>query len=140
RLIDRAVENGFPLEHVEQLRTIVHAYDVWRLELRADSPANVPLLEVRLQIGARPAKCKPCKYPPHIRKFLQEFNDRLVALGLVYENPKSRWSSPVFPVKKSADLMDLRQTTDYRAVNSLTDVMAAVMPILLLGLENALGM
>ncbi|EGZ18561.1 hypothetical protein PHYSODRAFT_378048, partial [Phytophthora sojae] len=47
RLIDRAVENGFPLEHVEQLCKIAHAYDVWRLELRADPPANVPPLEVR---------------------------------------------------------------------------------------------
>ncbi|EGZ29679.1 hypothetical protein PHYSODRAFT_416157, partial [Phytophthora sojae] len=47
RLISRAVENGFPADRVEQLRTIVHAYDVWRLELRADPPANVPPLEVR---------------------------------------------------------------------------------------------
>lgn len=56
RLISRAVENGFPLDRVEQLRTIVHAYDVWRLELRADPPANVPPLEVRLREGVRPSK------------------------------------------------------------------------------------
>eukprot|EP00644_Phytophthora_capsici_P007385 jgi/Phyca11/62543/gw1.21.359.1 len=47
RLIDRAVENGFPLDRVEQLRTIAHAYDVWRLELRGDPPANVPPMEIR---------------------------------------------------------------------------------------------
>ncbi|KAE9150230.1 hypothetical protein PF005_g33521, partial [Phytophthora fragariae] len=41
RLISRAVEKGFPVDRVEQLRTIVHAYDVWRLELRADPSANV---------------------------------------------------------------------------------------------------
>ncbi|KAE8996878.1 hypothetical protein PR002_g19193 [Phytophthora rubi] len=140
RLINRAVENGFPLDRVEQLRTIAHAYDVWRLELRSDPPANVPPLEIRLQDGARPTKCKPRKYPPHIRKFLREFNARLVALGLVYENPESRWASPVLPVKKSADLMDLRQTTDYRVRNDQTEVMAAVMPVLTVVMENARGM
>ncbi|POM79716.1 Hypothetical protein PHPALM_2548 [Phytophthora palmivora] len=128
-LIDRALECGFPLERVEQLRTIAHAYDVWRLELRADPPARVPPLEVRFRDGARPTKCKPRKYPPHIRKFLHEFNECLVELGLVYENPKSRWSSPVLPVKKSTQLLDLRQTVDYRVTNAQTDIMAAVMPI-----------
>ncbi|GMF21819.1 unnamed protein product [Phytophthora fragariaefolia] len=139
-LISRAVENGFPRDKVERLRVIVHAYDVWRLELRADPPANVPPREVRLKDGVRPVKCKPRKYPPHIRQFLHEFNSRLVALGLVYENADSRWASPVLPVKKSADLMDLRQTTDYRAVNEVTEAMAAVMPILSVVVGNARGM
>ncbi|OWY99175.1 hypothetical protein PHMEG_00029874 [Phytophthora megakarya] len=35
--------------------------------------------------------------------------------------------------------MDLRQTTDYRVVNSITDIMAAVMPILSVVMENARG-
>ncbi|KAE9281123.1 hypothetical protein PF008_g27966 [Phytophthora fragariae] len=35
--------------------------------------------------------------------------------------------------------MDLRQTTDYREINSVTEVMAAVMPILSLVMENARG-
>ncbi|KAE8903253.1 hypothetical protein PF003_g12777 [Phytophthora fragariae] len=135
-LIARAVEKGFPLDKVEQLRTIVHAYDVWRLELRADPPANVPPLQVRLQDGARPTKCKPRKYPPHIRQFLRDFTSRLVELGLVYENPDSRWASPVLPVKKYADIMDLRQTTDYRGPNAVT----AVMPIISLVVENSSGM
>ncbi|OWZ11617.1 hypothetical protein PHMEG_00015336 [Phytophthora megakarya] len=140
RLLDRAVENGFPLDKLETLRIIVHAYDVWRIELRDDPPARVPPLEVRLQDGARPVKCKPRKYPPHICQFLREFNARLVELGLIYENPDSRWASPVLPLKKSADLMELRQTTDYRAVNELTDVRAAVMHILSVAMEHARGM
>ncbi|KAG6604512.1 uncharacterized protein IUM83_14073 [Phytophthora cinnamomi] len=53
RIIERAVTNGFPQERVEQLRTIAHAYDVWRLELRGDPPADMPPLEIRLQDGAR---------------------------------------------------------------------------------------
>ncbi|KAG4062024.1 hypothetical protein PC123_g3135 [Phytophthora cactorum] len=59
---------------------------------------------------------------------------------MMYENPNSRWASPVLPVKKSADLMDLRQTTDYWEQNEKTEVMAAAMPILSLVLENARGM
>ncbi|GMF45660.1 unnamed protein product [Phytophthora fragariaefolia] len=140
KMISCAVANGFPEEHVETLRTIVHAYDVWRLELSSDPPASVPPMTVRLREGARPIKCKTRKYLPHVRKFLQGFNSRLVELGLVYENPKSRWSSPVLPVKKSADFMDMRQTTDYRAVNAQTEVMAAVMPILSVVMKNACGM
>ncbi|GMF39814.1 unnamed protein product [Phytophthora fragariaefolia] len=140
RLLDRSVENGFPVDRLETLRTIAHAFDVWHLELRDDPPAREPPTKMRLREGARPVKCKPRKYPPHIRQFLGEFNSRLVALGLVYENPDSRWVSPVLPVKKSADLMDLRQTTDYRAVNELADVRAAVMPILSLAVKHARGM
>ncbi|KAE9009558.1 hypothetical protein PR001_g16415 [Phytophthora rubi] len=45
RLISRAVENGFPKERVEQLGTISHAYDIWRLKLRGDPPASVLPLE-----------------------------------------------------------------------------------------------
>ncbi|GMF58766.1 unnamed protein product [Phytophthora fragariaefolia] len=89
--------------------------------------------------GTEPCKCKPRKYPPHIRQFLRDFNKQLVDLGWVYENPTSRWASPVLPVKKSQELMGLRQTTDYREVNSKTEFMAAVMPILSLVMANARG-
>ncbi|GMF31903.1 unnamed protein product [Phytophthora fragariaefolia] len=140
RMLARAVENGFLVDKLEKLRTIVHAYDVWRFELRGDPPAKVPPLEVRLQEGARPVKCEPREYPPHIRQFIREFNSRLVELGLVYENPNRRWASPGLPVKKSADLMDLRQTTNYRPVNDLTDVRAAAIPVLSVVVENARGM
>ncbi|OWZ04014.1 hypothetical protein PHMEG_00024162 [Phytophthora megakarya] len=125
-LLLRALFQGFPADKIDRLRTIVHMYDVWRLELRANPPARVPPLE-------------PRKYPPHIRQFLREFNATLVELGWIYENPTSRWASPVLPVKKSKELMDMRQTTDYREFNSKTDIMAAVMPILSLVMENARG-
>ncbi|GMF43651.1 unnamed protein product [Phytophthora fragariaefolia] len=120
-MLARAVENGFPVDKLETLRTIVHAYDVWRFELCCDPAAKVPPLEVWLQEGARPAKCKPRKSPPHIRQLYREFNSRLVELGLVCESPNSQWASPVLPVKKSADLMDLRQTTDCRATLNSPD-------------------
>ncbi|ETL94922.1 hypothetical protein L917_07201, partial [Phytophthora nicotianae] len=56
---DMPVHCGFPVNRVEQLRKIVHAYDVWRLELLADPPMNDPPLKLRLRDGARPTKCKP---------------------------------------------------------------------------------
>lgn len=55
-MIQRAVANGFPDDKVEKLRTIVHMYDVWRLELRNDPPARVPPLEIHLKEGAQPSK------------------------------------------------------------------------------------
>ncbi|KAE8882107.1 hypothetical protein PF003_g33854 [Phytophthora fragariae] len=90
KLIDRAVECGYPPNRVDELRLIVFMYDVWRLELRNDPPARVPPLELRLKKGAQPTKCKPRKYPPHIREFLRNFNAQLVEIGFVYENPTSR--------------------------------------------------
>uniref|UniRef100_H3H050 Reverse transcriptase domain-containing protein n=1 Tax=Phytophthora ramorum TaxID=164328 RepID=H3H050_PHYRM len=87
-----AVENRFPLDHVVKLRTIAHAYDVWRLELRDDLRANVPPLE-------------------------EWYTRTLRVVGRVLSCP-------------SVDLMYLCQTTDYRAVNDMTKVLAAVMPVL----------
>ncbi|GMF20660.1 unnamed protein product [Phytophthora fragariaefolia] len=113
-LLDRALENRFPVDRLEILRIIAHAYDIWHLELGDDPPASVPPMEVRLRDGARPVKCKPRKYPPHIRQFLREFNSQLVALGLVYENPDT--------------------------AKALTDIRAAMRPILSLAVEPARGM
>ncbi|OWZ20110.1 LOW QUALITY PROTEIN: hypothetical protein PHMEG_0005519 [Phytophthora megakarya] len=138
-LIERALKHGFSVDKVDKLRVIVHMYDVWRLELRDDPPTRVPPLKVRLKEGAQPCKCKPRKYPPHVRQFLREFNTMLEGLGWIYDNPTSRWASPVLPVKMSQELMNMRQTTDYREFNLRTDIMGAVMSILSLVMENARG-
>ncbi|POM80529.1 LOW QUALITY PROTEIN: Hypothetical protein PHPALM_1626 [Phytophthora palmivora] len=125
----RALEHGFPPDKVDKLRGIVHAYDVWRLELRDDPPARVPPLEVRLKEGATPCKCKPRIFD----------NFYLVDLGLVFENPTSRWASPVLPVKKSQELMDLRQTTDYREVNLQSKCRPTLTSHCRLAMKNARG-
>ncbi|OWZ15878.1 hypothetical protein PHMEG_00010406 [Phytophthora megakarya] len=139
-LIQRALASGFPAKYEEKLRVIVFMFDIWRVELSEDPPAKVPPLEIRLKKDVIPYKCKPRKYTPHLRKFLRDFNARLVELGWVYENPTSRWACPALPVRKPGSSNDHRQTTDYRPVNSLTETMAAVMPILAVILENAKGM
>lgn len=46
----------------------------------------------------------------------------------------------MLPVRKPADVVDLRQTTDNSARNEQTEAMAAAMPIFVLVLENARDM
>ncbi|KAE9288089.1 hypothetical protein PF008_g26239 [Phytophthora fragariae] len=55
-LVEKALQHGFPPDRVDKLRLIVFEYDVWHLELRDDSPARVPPLEVHLKEGAQPRK------------------------------------------------------------------------------------
>ncbi|GMF35689.1 unnamed protein product [Phytophthora fragariaefolia] len=82
-MVAKALENGFPPEKEGNLRTIVYMYDIWRLHLGPDPPVKVPPLELRMKKGAKPFRGKPRAYPPHARRFLQEFNDELVRLGRV---------------------------------------------------------
>ncbi|OWZ03304.1 hypothetical protein PHMEG_00024988 [Phytophthora megakarya] len=103
-------------------------YDIGKLRLGPDPPAKVPPLEIRLKKDSTPFWCKLRAYPPHIRKFLQEFNEELVRLGWVYGNASSRWASPPLPVKKPGK-DKLRQTSDYLPLNVMTEPIAGVMPI-----------
>lgn len=54
KLIDAAIENGFPAEYRDKLEAIVKEFDIWRLRLGNDSPAKVPPLFIRLKKGAQP--------------------------------------------------------------------------------------
>eukprot|EP00644_Phytophthora_capsici_P003253 jgi/Phyca11/102668/e_gw1.7.655.1 len=65
-------------------------YDIWRVNLGDDPPAKVPPLKIRLKPGAKPYKTKARKYPPELQRFLEDFNNTLVSLGWVYENPDAR--------------------------------------------------
>ncbi|ETP36729.1 hypothetical protein F442_15399 [Phytophthora nicotianae P10297] len=62
--------------------------------------------------GSDSVKSKPRPYPP-----------------AVYENPGSRWASPLLPVRKQGVTGDeYRQTCDYRLVNDLTEALISTMP------------
>ncbi|GMF53617.1 unnamed protein product [Phytophthora fragariaefolia] len=50
-LIQRALDERFRAEKVERLRTIVYVYDIWRLVLGNDPPANVEPMRVRMKTG-----------------------------------------------------------------------------------------
>ena len=113
-------------------------FDVWRVRLGPDPPAKVPPLKIHLKPGAKPKKCKPRVYPPHISKFLRDFNAQLVQLGCVRRNRYSRWASPALPVRKPKT-DEYRQTIDYRGVNDDTDPIVGVMPHLQSRLKHTRG-
>lgn len=139
RLLENAIEDGFPIEHSQKLKDIVTKYDVWRLELGADPPACVPPLRLQLKPGSVPYRTKARKYSPHLREFLNEFNGKLEKFGWIFENNNSRWSSPAYPVLKSGKSLKYRQTIDYRPVNQLTEPLAGIMPILPVIMEHVKG-
>ncbi|DAZ99276.1 TPA: hypothetical protein N0F65_005444 [Lagenidium giganteum] len=51
-----AIENGLPREKESQLREICFKYDIWRVELINDPPADVEPLAIRLRPNSRPNK------------------------------------------------------------------------------------
>ncbi|KAJ8571266.1 hypothetical protein ON010_g5570 [Phytophthora cinnamomi] len=124
QLVAMALNHGFPR----------------RLELGNDPPAKVDPLKIRLKGGASAVKSKPRQYRPAVRAFLREFNDRLVELGWVYENPSSRWASPALPVRKPGENSDeYRHTCDYRVVNDLIEALTSTMPHMATLLEHTRG-
>ncbi|KAE9267331.1 hypothetical protein PF008_g31381 [Phytophthora fragariae] len=135
KMIESAVQKGFPKESVPRLRRIATRYDIWRLRLGDDPPARVPPMKIRLKPGAKPYRCKPRKYPPEVRRFLDDFNAELVRLGWVYENTESRWACPALPVRKTGG--EFRQTADYKPVNGDMEAIVGVMPNLQTDLECA---
>ncbi|POM62525.1 hypothetical protein PHPALM_28315 [Phytophthora palmivora] len=140
KMVQIALSNGFPRRLEAKLRTIVFKHDVWRLDLGNDPPAKVEPLRIRLKSGASAVKSRPRQYPPAVRTFLKDFNAKLVDLGWVYENPNSRWASPVLPVRKAGVSKDeYRQTCDYRLVNDMVEALISTMPHMTALLECTKG-
>ncbi|KAK1947592.1 Retrovirus-related Pol polyprotein from transposon opus [Phytophthora citrophthora] len=137
KLVEKAVEKGFPAKLAPELRRIAVQFDIWRLKLGDDPPARVPPMKVRLRDGAKPYRCKARRYPLEVRNFLDDFNNELVRLGWVYENAESRWACPVLPVRKSGG--EYRQTADYKSVNADIVAIVGVMPDLHVDLEEVKG-
>jgi hypothetical protein len=87
--LKQALENGFPAELIGELKRIVFLYDIWRLALGRDPPARVPPLKIKLRDGAKPYRCRPRAYPPHLRKFMKDFNEELERMGWIKENQEA---------------------------------------------------
>ncbi|GMF41587.1 unnamed protein product [Phytophthora fragariaefolia] len=129
QLIDRAVANGLPSEHVDKLREIIEAHhDVWRESVGPDPPANVEPLRITLTADAVPYRSPPRKYAPLQAQFIRNYVKTLVASGLVRQNNASRWARAVVPVRKPGTQDQFRLTIDYRPVNSMTVPIAGTMP------------
>ena len=136
-LVAAAVANGFPDDRQNELRELCLAFDIWRCELGNDPPAKVEPMVIRLKDGAQPYKCRARTYAPEKSTFMKQFNNELVRLGWIYENPTSRWACPALPVRKANG--EYRQTADYRPINALTETIAGVMPNVQVALERCRG-
>ncbi|POM66817.1 Hypothetical protein PHPALM_17263 [Phytophthora palmivora] len=95
-------------------------------------PADVRPMVVRMKSGYRPYKPKVNKCAPEYQVFLESFNDMLVKLGWVYENPMSRWLAPRY---RYANV----ETLDYKPFNVQSEPMGGLMPNLHVDLENVRG-
>ncbi|KAE9043464.1 hypothetical protein PR003_g6175 [Phytophthora rubi] len=118
-----------------RLREILYVrLDTFRLEFGNDPPVKVAPLQVRIKPGTVPTKAYARRAPPLDREFLERHVGKLLASGLVYRNPRSRWASaPRIARKKEQDTdptADPRMTIDTRSVNDKTDAMPWPMPIL----------
>ncbi|ETO61460.1 hypothetical protein F444_20525 [Phytophthora nicotianae P1976] len=136
-LVETAIADGFPREYKKILAPFALRLDLWMIQLGTDPPAKVPPMKIRLKPGAKPYRCKARKYPPEVRRFMEDFNAKLVELGWVYENRESRWACPALPVRKGGG--EFRQTADYKPMNTLVEAIVGVMPDLQTDLEAVKG-
>ncbi len=133
-----AQQAGADTDWVKRLEDLLQEHwDVFRLVLGRDPPVKTEPLRVRLKSGGRPVKSRARRYPAEHREFMRKHVEALVKAGLVYRNPRSRWSSPPLIVKKSGG--GFRMTVDVRAVNSQTEATQWPMPLLEVVLDHVQG-
>jgi hypothetical protein len=83
-LITSAEQASMSRDGVHSLRQLVtECKDVFRLKLRADPPANVKPLVIKLRDGAEPVRMSARKYAPPQLKFMRDKIHELEELGLV---------------------------------------------------------
>ncbi|OWZ02003.1 hypothetical protein PHMEG_00026515, partial [Phytophthora megakarya] len=140
QLLERAVANGLPQEHVVAVRELLELFpDIWRAVVGAGRAAFVDPLRVTLRVDARPYRSPPRKYAPLQAEFIREYVKSLVADGLVEKNNAARWACAVVPVRKPGSRDKFRLTIDYRPVNRQTIPIAGVMPSAAVVMEVLLG-
>ncbi|KAG3098431.1 hypothetical protein PI125_g15326 [Phytophthora idaei] len=86
-------------------------------------------MEVTLKPGAVPARCRARRYSQAHREFLKRHIDALIAAGLCYRNPRSRWCSPPHVVNKP-EAGAHRMTVDVRGPNECVEQIVWPMPVL----------
>uniref|UniRef100_H3H259 RNA-directed DNA polymerase n=1 Tax=Phytophthora ramorum TaxID=164328 RepID=H3H259_PHYRM len=134
QLVDEALANGMPGEHVDRLRSLVHEHgDVFRERLGDDPPALVEPLKVTLTDDVVPFCCKPRKYAPLQSAFLREYTAELEKRGFIRKNNAAKWACAAVPVRKPGSQTEFRITIDYRPVNKVTVPIAGAMPNLAVG-------
>jgi hypothetical protein len=109
---------------------------IFRIGLDKSPPIRVESYKPSMKPGKGPVRAVPRKYNPRQRTFLRETVQKLCDLGLLKQNPRSKWSSPVFlPPKKDS----FRFTVDSRQVNACIEPRAWPLPFLEFDLEKAVN-
>ncbi|KAH9117225.1 hypothetical protein LEN26_012755 [Aphanomyces euteiches] len=123
-----AEASGISKSGAKYLRNLLFEFiDVLRIEFANDPPLRIEQLQVRLEDGARPTKCKARRYSPLRMEYLRKHLRDLESHELIYKNNRPRWASPPRVVPKKNG--DLRRIVDMRAVNTLTEPMHWPMPV-----------
>ncbi|RLO03216.1 hypothetical protein DYB28_013152, partial [Aphanomyces astaci] len=89
-MIDGAVDNGNPMEHVKYLWDVLSKHDIWRIKFDgSDPPAKVTPKD-----GCVPYRCKGRKHNLLEERFLKLFAQELLNAGVIKSNQQSAWCSP----------------------------------------------
>ena len=92
--------------------------DTFRTSFSAGPPAKLPPLKIELTPDAKPVKVRLRKYSQEQKEFMRELVNDLVAHGMAYANPTSKWAcAPLLMPKPGARF---RFTVDLQPVNIFT--------------------
>jgi hypothetical protein len=121
-LVDKAVRNGLPAEHVSELRELVEEYaDSFRVRLDDAPAADIPEMKVKLTNAAKPVKATPRKYNARQHAFIAQYCDKLDQnkLAMRIGTAECHCISPSLLVKKAPPDF-FRFTVDLRGPNYAT--------------------
>lgn len=80
-------DNGLSRQGKEELRSLLRLYrDIFRVRLGTDEAEDVEPMRIVLKPNAQPVLCKPRRYHPEQRKFLNNYADQLLRAGFVKLN------------------------------------------------------
>jgi hypothetical protein len=137
--VEEARALGATREYVDHLRKLlIDQVDVFRMRIGRDPPVNMPPMEIPLKPDATPVRCRARRYSPEHREFLRKHVAELLASGICFRNPQSRWCSPPLIVKKPG-VGKYRMTVDVRGPNECVEPIAWPMPLLEVILERLRG-
>jgi hypothetical protein len=124
-------------ETISKFLSLIDEFRVnFRVGLDNSPPMRVEPYRPSMRPGKGPVRATPRRYNPRQSQFLRETVSKLCKLGLLKQNPRSKWASPVFlPPKRDS----FRFTVDSRQVNACIEPRAWPMPFLDTDLERAIA-
>lgn len=129
-MLERARRDGASEKFMTEIKKLVYKHEnMWRVELGPDPPAQVTPMRAHLKPGTTPVKGAPYRAAPLEAKYLKEFVNQLIEVGMVYTNQDSAWASPAFPVPKPKS-KGFRVVINTKEVNSKLEPTIWPMPLL----------